>query len=236
MNSMSAIMRRELSSYFLSPIVYVILAIFALIYAIFFNGVFISYGVTNLQFSMSNLLVVFLFLMPLMTMRSLSEERKMGTEELLMTAPITTGQMVCGKFFALLILLLVMLGLSLIHFVIAISFGVPDLGPIISSYIGLILAGAVFISIGLFASSLSDNQIVSGLVGFGILLFFWLLEMLGTSVGGKLGDIINNLALLKHYEDFNKGVIDTGNLIFYLSLLGVFLFLTIRRVESRRWR
>jgi ABC-2 type transport system permease protein len=233
---MSAIMRRELSSYFLSPIVYVILAIFTVIYAIFYNGVFIAYGVTNLQFSMSNLLVVFLFLMPLMTMRSLSEERKMGTEELLMTAPITTSQMVLGKFCALLILLLVMLGLSLIHFGIAISFGMPDLGPIISSYIGLILAGAVFISIGLFASSLSDNQIVSGLVGFGILLFFWLLEMLGTSVGGKLGDIINSLALLKHYEDFNKGVIDTGNLIFYLSLLGVFLFLTIRRVESRRWR
>lgn len=229
-------MRRELSSYFLSPIAYVILAIFTLIYGIFFNGVFIAYGVTNLQFSMSNLLIVFLFLMPLMTMRSLSEERKMGTEELLMTSPITTSQVVFGKFFALLISLLIMLGVSLIHLAIAIAHGMPDIGPIISSYVGLIIAGAVFISIGLFASSLSDNQIVSGLVGFGILLLFWLLEIVGNSIGGKLGEIINNLALLKHYEDFNKGVIDTGNLVFYLSLLGVFLFLTIRRVESRRWR
>jgi ABC-2 type transport system permease protein len=233
---MNSIMRRELSSFFLSPIAYVILAVYILIYGIFYNGVFVAYGVTNLQFSMSNLLIVFIFLMPLLTMRSLSEERKMGTEELLMTSPITTSQIVLGKFFALLISLLIMLGVSLIHLVIAISFGMPDMGPIISSYVGLLLAGAVFISIGLFASSLSDNQIVSGLVGFGILLFFWLIEILGNSLGGKLGEIINNLALLKHYEDFNKGVIDTGNLVFYLSILGVFLFLTIRRVESRRWR
>jgi len=236
MNKLVAITLRELSSYFLSPIAYVIMAVFTGLYGLFFTGVFVTYGVANLQFSLANVLLVFLFMAPLMTMRSLAEERKMGIEELYMTSPITTTEYIFGKYLALAISYLIMLSLLLFHFAIVYFFAKPDLGPIISCMIGLYLAGLSFLAIGLFTSSLSDNQIISGLAGFGILLSYWLLGWVANSMGGKIGEIIGNLSLLKHYQDFNKGVIDTKNIIFYLSNIGVFLFLTVRHMEARRWR
>lgn len=236
MDKITNIIRRELSSYFLSPIAYVLMAVFIALYGVFFTGVFVTYGVANLQFSLSNLLLVFLFIAPLMTMRTLAEERKLGIEELYMTAPITTTEYILGKFLALAISYLVMLSLLLIHFGIVFYFAKPDWGPVLSSLTGLMLAGFTFLAIGLFTSSLSDSQIISGLAGFGILLSYWLLGWVGNSMGGKWGEIIGNLSLLNYYQDFNKGVIDTKNIIFYLSNIGVFLFLTIRHMEARRWR
>ncbi|NLY74612.1 MAG: ABC transporter permease [Firmicutes bacterium] len=236
MDKITNIMRRELSSYFLSPIAYVLMAVFIALYGVFFTGVFVTYGVANLQFSLANLLLVFLFIAPLMTMRALAEERKLGIEELYMTAPITTTEYILGKFLALAISYLVMLSLLLIHFGIVFYFAKPDWGPVLSSLTGLMLAGFTFLAIGLFTSSLSDSQIISGLAGFGILLSYWLLGWVGNSMGGKWGEIIGNLSLLSYYQDFNKGVIDTKNIIFYLSNIGVFLFLTIRHMEARRWR
>lgn len=229
-------MLRELSSYFLSPIAYVIMAVFIGLYGVFFTGVFVTYGVANLQFSLSNVLLVFLFMAPLMTMRTLAEERKLGIEELYMTSPITTTEFIFGKYLALAISYLIMLSLLLFHFGIVIFFAKPDLGPIVSSMTGLYLAGLTFLAIGLFTSSLSDNQIISGLTGFGVLLSYWLLGWVANSMGGQVGEVLGNLSLLKHYQDFNKGVIDTKNIIFYLSNIGVFLFLTIRHMEARRWR
>lgn len=160
----------------------------------------------------------------------------MGIEELYMTSPITTTEFIFGKYLALALSYLIMLSLLLFHFLIVIFFAKPDLGPIISSMTGLYLAGLTFLAIGLFTSSLSDNQIISGLAGFGILLSYWLLGWVANSMGGQVGEILGNLSLLKHYQDFNKGVIDTKNVIFYLSNIGVFLFLTIRHMEARRWR
>lgn len=236
MNKITTIMLRELSSYFLSPIAYVIMAVFIGLYGVFFTGVFVTYGVANLQFSLSNVLLVFLFMAPLMTMRTLAEERKLGIEELYMTSPITTTEFIFGKYLALAISYLIMLSLLLFHFGIVIFFAKPDLGPIVSSMTGLYLAGLTFLAIGLFTSSLSDNQIISGLTGFGVLLSYWLLGWVANSMGGQVGEVLGNLSLLKHYQDFNKGVIDTKNIIFYLSNIGVFLFLTIRHMEARRWR
>lgn len=236
MNKITTITFRELSSYFLSPIAYVIMAVYIALYGVFFTGVFVTYGIANLQFSLSNVLLVFLFMAPLMTMRTLAEERKMGIEELYMTSPITTTELILGKYFALALSYLVMLSLLLFHFFIVIFFAKPDLGPIISSMTGLFLAGLTFLAIGLFTSSLSDNQIISGLAGFGILLSYWLLGWVANSMGGRFGEILGNLSLLKYYQDFNKGVIDTKSIIFYLSNMGVFLFLTIQHMEARRWR
>ncbi|MGE5604588.1 MAG: ABC transporter permease, partial [Bacteroidota bacterium] len=156
MNKIATIIFRELSSYFLSPIAYVIMAVFTALYGVFFTGVFVTYGIANLQFSLSNVLLVFLFMAPLMTMRTLAEERKMGIEELYMTSPITTTELILGKYFALALSYLVMLSLLLFHFLIVIFFAKPDLGPIISSMTGLFLAGLTFLAIGLFTSSLSD--------------------------------------------------------------------------------
>lgn len=236
MNKIVTITLRELSSYFLSPIAYVIMAVFIALYGVFFTGVFVTYGVANLQFSLSNLLLVFLFMAPLMTMRALAEERKMGIEELYMTSPITTTEYILGKYLALAVSYLVMLSLLLFHFLIVFFLAKPDLGPILSSMTGLILAGLTFLAIGLFTSSLSDSQIISGLAGFGILLSYWLLGWVANSMGGKMGEILGNLSLLRYYQDFNKGVIDTKSIVFYLSNIGVFLFLTIRHMEARRWR
>ncbi len=236
MNKITTIMLRELSSYFLSPIAYVIMTVFTALYGVFFTGVFVTYGVANLQFSLSNVLLVFLFMAPLMTMRTLAEERKMGIEELYMTSPITTTEYILGKYLALALSYLVMLSLLLFHFLIVIFFAKPDLGPIVSSMTGLFLAGLTFLAIGLFTSSLSDNQIISGLTGFGILLSYWLLGWVANSMGGGFGEILGNLSLLKYYQDFNKGVIDTKSVVFYLTNMGVFLFLTIRHMEARRWR
>ena len=236
MNKITTIMLRELSSYFLSPIAYVIMTVFTALYGVFFTGVFVTYGVANLQFSLSNVLLVFLFMAPLMTMRTLAEERKMGIEELYMTSPITTTEYILGKYLALALSYLVMLSLLLFHFLIVVFFAKPDLGPILSSMTGLFLAGLTFLAIGLFTSSLSDNQIIAGLTGFGILLSYWLLGWVANSMGGKFGEILGNLSLLKYYQDFNKGVIDTKSIVFYLSNMSVFLFLTIRHMEARRWR
>ncbi len=236
MNKVIIVMQRELSSYFLSPVAYVIMAVFAAIYGVFFTGLFVTYGVANLQFSMTNLLFALIFIIPIMTMRTLAEERKSGAEELLMTAPVTTQAVVLGKYCALLIALLAMLGLLLIHWGIVLAFTAPDGGPIIASLIGLMLAGAAFIAIGMFTSSLSDNQVISGLLGFAILLIYWLIGWVGGSIGGKIGDLISGLSMVSHYQGFNKGVIDSGSIVFYLSHAAVFLLLTVRQVEARRWR
>jgi ABC-2 type transport system permease protein len=236
MSNILTITRRELSAYFLSPIAYVIMAVFAAIYGFFFNDIFVNYGVANIQYSMSGLLLVLLFMSPLMTMRALSEERKMGTDELLLTSPVSTTEIILGKFMALGVSFLLTLALLLIHLAIVLFMAQPDLGPIVSSFIGLALVGLTFIAIGLFTSSFSDNQIISGLSGFGILFFLWLIDWLGDAIGGKIGEVLNSLSMMKHFEDFNKGVIDTVNIIFYISFMAVFLFLTIRQVEARRWR
>lgn len=236
MNNIATIIKRELSSYFLSPIAYVIMAVFIGLYGIFFTDVFIRYSVANLQFTYGNLLIVLLFMIPLMTMRTLSEEKKQGTEELLMTSPLSTTEFIMGKYLSLLISLLILIGLLFIHLIIVLTLSKPDLGPIITSLFGLLMVGMAFIAVGMFTSSLSDNQIISGLLGFGFLLLFWLLDWVGGSIGGKLGDVLSSLSILKYFSDFNKGIIDTVNIIFYLSMTTVFLFLTVRQVESRRWR
>jgi len=240
MSNVFTIMRRELSSYFLSPIAYVIMAVFVLLYGIFYNWVLVQNGVANMQFSMPNMLIVLMFMAPLMAMRAIAEEKKMGTDELLMTAPISSTEIVFGKFLALTVSFLISLGLLLVHLIIVLLVGKPDLGPIISSFLGLVLVGMTFISIGLFTSSFTDNQIIAGLSGFGILLFLFLIDWLGEIVkdvfGGKLTEAIKFLSMMKHFDDFNKGIIDLVNIIFYLTFLIVFLFLTIRQVESRRWR
>lgn len=236
MKEVLVIIRRELASYFLSPVAYAVTAVFTLLYGLFFSGIVLGFGVANLEYTFSNMVVVLLFMAPLMTMRTLAEEKKSGVDELLMTAPITTGSFVFGKFFALCLALLSMMALTVIHFFIVNHYAAPDWGPIITSLIGLFLAGVSFLAVGLFTSALTDNQIIAGFFSFGILLFFWLVDWMAQAVGGKTGELLGNLSLIKHYEDFNKGIIDTSHIIFYLTMTAVFLFLTIRQLESRRWK
>jgi ABC-2 type transport system permease protein len=181
-------------------------------------------------------IVVLLFISPLMTMRIFAEERKNGADELLLTAPVTSTEIVLGKFLALAVLFAILESLLLIHLGLVCFFVIPEFGPIFSALLGLLFMGMLFVSVGLFASSLSDNQIICALAGFGLLMVWWLVDWLGSMLSGKLGDIIGDLSFIKYYHDFSRGVIDTANIIFYLSITAVFILSTIWRVESRRWR
>lgn len=239
MRNVFTIMRRELSSYFFSPIIYIVMALFVLIYGIFFTVLFLGVGnggYANLQYSFGNLVFVISVIIPLLTMRSLAEERKIGTEEFLMTAPITSTEIVLGKMSALTVSFLVIISTILLHLVIVLTVARPEMGPIISGFIGLFLLGFSFISIGLFASSLTDNQIIAGVVSFAMVLVLWLIEWLAGASIGVLSQILSSISLIKYYDDFTKGIMDTANIIFYLSVSSLFVFLTIRQVEARRWR
>jgi ABC-2 type transport system permease protein len=215
------------------------MALFVLIYGFFFVLMFLgggNGGYANLQLSFGNLVIVFLIIIPLLTMRSLAEERKQGTDEFLMTAPITSSEIVLGKMSALTVSFLVIISTILVHLIIVLTVAQPEMGPIISSFIGLFLLGITFISIGLFASSLTDNQIIAGVVSFTILLLLWLINWLAGSSTGILNQILSSISLINYYADFTKGILDTANIIFYLSVSALFVFLTIRQVEARRWR
>lgn len=236
MSNIITIIRRELSSYFFSPIIYIVMVVFILIYGLFFAEYVLELRIANLEYSFSNLSIVLLFLLPIMTMRSLAEERKQGTDELLMTAPITSTEIVLGKLVAITAAFLILLATVLVHLVIVLTMAQPDLGPILTSLLGLFLLGFTFISIGLFTSSLTDNQIIAVVLSFFISLILWLINWLADFFHGVLGQIFSSISLIKYFGDFNKGIIDTTNIIFYLSVTALFTFLTIRQVEGRRWR
>ena len=179
--------------------------------------------------------ILVLFLMPLLSMRAVSEEIRSGTIELLLTAPISDGQIVLGKFLAALALYGGMLAMTLLHIAVLFWYSQPDLAPILAGYLGLALVGAALLALGLFFSSLTRNQIVAGLLTFGALLVLWLLEFAGQR-GGDAGRLLAYLSVTGHMEGFARGVISTRDLVFYLSFAGFWLYLTRESLRSRRWR
>lgn len=252
-----AIYRKELYTYFSSPIAYVVLSFFIFLYGYFFHDYlyrFIQFGYQMAQQSPYGAMrslnvnqdlirwlfhstsVVVLFMLPLITMRSLAEEKRSGTIELLLTSPITDFQIVAGKFAAALTLYGAMLGLSLLHMGILFLYGDPEWKPLVAGYLGMLLLGGSFLSFGILFSSLTNNQIVAGFASFGTFLFLWLIEYMGDWAGPSWGGVISYLSVTKHIEEFAKGVIDTKDVIYYLSFIGFGLFLSKQSVESHRWR
>ena len=169
-------------------------------------------------------------------MRLISEERKLGTWELLLTAPVREYEIVLGKFFSCLLVLAGMLILTLYFPLLLMIFGDPDIGPILTSYLGLFLLGSASVAIGIFASSLTPNQIVSAVVAGGILFGLWFLGMVGSLIPEPLGEILSYFSLSEHFPGFVRGVVDTRDLVYYLSVTAVFLFLSVRSIETERWR
>ena len=244
------ILKRELRSYFTSPLAYVILVVFQVLSAMFF---FLNLkGFLQLQFdpnfqllreqlNLNNAIVVpyfhtlsivLLFIIPLITMRLITDERKSHTAELLFTSPINLSSIILGKYLAALILLIIMLLLSSLNILVLTVHGNPDLGYVISSYLGLFFLGASFLSIGLFASSLSDSQLVAAVIAFGILLFLWLA---GASSDTETS-IFGYLSLINHFNNFGKGIIDLKDLTYYFSVMFIGLFLAHAALYSERWR
>jgi ABC-2 type transport system permease protein len=234
-NNMFAIFKREIKSYFYSPIAYILIGLFTILSSLFFILTNISYGSAQLSGLLSNMGFILLFITPILTMRTLAEDRKNGTEVLLVTSPASIGKIVLGKYFAALSVFLIMTCITLIYPLILSIFGNPSAAPIIGGYVGFILLGAAFISIGVFASSLTENQIIAAVVSFAILLVIWLVEYIGNYFGGTISKVLNYFALLARYEEFNNGILSLSPVVFFISFIGVFLFLTTRVIERRRW-
>ena len=235
MRKMWSIFKREVASYFTSPMAYVMGAVFLLLSGYFFSIILLATHSASMQGVLGNMAVVFLFIAPVLTMRLLAEERKLGTDELIMTAPVSITSIVVGKYLAAVCTYAVYLAITFIYPAILMKYGSPDMGPIYSGYLGMSLFGAGCLAVGTFTSSLTDNQMVAGIIGFGILLIFWILGWSGDIVTGSLGDTLANLSLLKRFDDFQKGIIDLSSVLYYISFIFIFLFLAIRVVDSRRW-
>jgi ABC-2 type transport system permease protein len=249
------IYKKELRLYFTSPVAYVILAMFLLIAGYFFYSIFAFYTRASMQMQMnpqmgrdlnvtdsvlrplfSNLSVILLLLMPLVTMRLFSEERRSGTIELLLTYPVRDGAVLIGKYLAALTLYAVMIGGTLLYPALLLVFKArPEWGPLATGYLGLLLMGAMFLAVGLFASSLTENQIIAAIVTFGVLLMFWIIGWTAEFASGPLGTVLTHLSILEHNDTFAKGVLDTKDVIYYVDFTGLALFLTSRSLEARRW-
>ncbi len=254
MRNVLAIANKELRSYFASPIAYIVIGVFALLYGWFFVavlGFFVRQSMQMGQFGggaqsmnvnqqlirplLQNVTILILFMLPAITMRTYSEEKRSGTIELLLTSPITDFQIVIGKFLGALALYAVMLGVSLIHLAILFVYGRPEWKPLLTAYVGLLLFGGCFISVGLFISTLTKNQVVSFMATFGVFLFLWVITWIGSTVPSIEG-LVTYLSVIDHFDDFSKGVIDTAHVIYYLSFITFGLFLTAKSVDSERWR
>lgn len=237
MNNTLTIAWKETKAYFSTPTAYIVGAMFLVLTGIFFvfdmTRPFAEASVRNFV-SWANLFIM--FLAPLLTMRLLAEEQKLGTLELLLTSPVRDWEVVLGKYIASLAILLVAIAFTLYYVALLYIFGNPDTGPILSAYLGLILFGAAALAIGLMASSLSSNQIVSAVVGMGILLTLSFIDRIATIVQGLAADVLTGISMNAHFTDFARGVLDTSHIVYYLSMAAVFLFIAVRSLETRRWR
>lgn len=236
MSNVLAIAERELKSYFVSPVAYVIAAFFLLISGYLFAFILANTREATLRYLLSNLSVVWLFITPALTMRLLAEEQRTGTIELLMTNPIRDVEVALGKYLSALAFVAVMLLLTLYFPLLLFVFGSPDRGPILTGYLGVLLQGAAFLGIGLLASSLTQNQIVAAVVTFAVLLVLWLSDSVGGFLGGPVGSVFNYLSVTQHFQDFPRGVIDTRDVVYFLSVAVGTVFLTTLNLQARRWR
>jgi ABC-2 type transport system permease protein len=177
-----------------------------------------------------------LFLMPMVTMRTYSEEKRSGTIELLLTSPVTDFQIIMGKFLGAMALYGCMLAVTLIHIGLLFVYGRPEWKPIVTTYLGLLLFGGCFVSLGLFISSLTKNQIVAGMVTFAVFLLLWIITWIGSFSGPTVDKVTQYISILDHLDDFGKGVLDTTHIIYYVSFITFGLFLTAKSVDSERWR
>ncbi|MCC7123984.1 MAG: ABC transporter permease subunit [Acidobacteria bacterium] len=253
MRNVLAIAGKELRGYFASPIGYVLVGFYALLFGWFFYTLLAFFDRQSMQMAagpggalnvnqmligplLSNATVIMLLVFPLITMRTYSEEKRSGTIELLLTSPVTDLEIILGKFLGALGLFAAMLAVTLVHMGILFMFGTPEWKPIATGYLGLLLMGGSFLSIGLFISSLTKNQIVAGMITFSVFLMLWVINWVSSFVGPTAQSVLTYLSLVEHFDDFAKGIIDTKHVIYYLSVIATGLFLTMKAVDSERWR
>jgi len=236
MRTALVIARRELLAYFISPIAYMVSAVFLLIAGYLFSLILIQSQQATMEGLFFNIMVVLIFVVPLLTMRLLADEQKTGTIEILLTAPVRDWEVVLGKYLAAMGMFGVMLACTLYFpFILWRVGGTPDWGPILTGYLGLILLTSAMIAIGTLTSAVTENQIVAAVLSFGILLLLWLIEAAGNIATGS-ATVLTYLSLPAHYNDFARGAINLEDVVYYLSVTIAALFIATRMLETRRYR
>jgi ABC-2 type transport system permease protein len=255
MNNILAIAHKELRSYFSTSIAYMVIGMFALLWGFFFYAMVVIFEQQSNQFGgpeqtganvnqqlirplFLNASVILLFVLPLITMRTYSEEKRSGTIELLLTSPLADYQIIIGKFLGAMALYAAMLAITVVHMALLFAYGNPDpeWRPVVTGYLGLLLMGGCFVSVGLLISSLTKNQIVSAVVTFGVFLLLWVINWPASVAGPTTQSILNYLSITDHFDDFTRGIVDTKHLVYYFSVMSLGLFLTARSVDMERWK
>lgn len=230
------IARRELYAFFISPIAYLVAAAFLFLCGLFFVGGVIRWQDATMDSVFGSLSVVMIFCAPVLTMGLLSREQDLGTIELLLTAPVRDWEVVVGKFMASLLFYLGMVAVTGFYPLVLLLYGTPDMGAIAAGYLGVALLGAAMLSLGVLTSSLTRNQIIAAVIGVVASVSLWLLDFLSPVLGRSAQQALSYLTPSGHYFNFVDGIIDTRDLVYYLSATFIFLFLASRVLESRRWR
>ncbi|HEX5646128.1 MAG TPA: ABC transporter permease subunit [Nitrospira sp.] len=256
MTPVQAVIAKELRGYFVSPIVYVVGSVFLLIFGLLSYLYIVFAGAQAIQLMQmqggmaqinlndlvfrnlfASMRFVLLIILPILTMRLFAEERKLRTFEFLMTSPIRINDIVAGKFVSALLIYFGLLGITGLVPTVLMLFSDFDWGPVLTGYLGMALLGALFLAVGLFASALTENQIVAAFVGFGTLLTMWLVAGLGALLGDTtMGHIVSYISFMEHYDRLVNGLIDTSDLVYFASGLALMLFLTHQVVDSARWK
>ena len=254
MKNVLIICGKELKSYFSSPIAYLLMTIFAVIFGYFFFSASAYFVQASMQSQMQgqstpmnvndfiigpllgNASVVGLFLIPMISMRLFAEEKRQGTIELLMTSPVRDWEIIVGKWLGALIMYACVIGISGLNVALLFAYGKPDWRPILVGYLGLLLQGGCLLAIGTFISTTTSNQIIAGGATFAVCLLLWVLDWVSSYEQAAWAKVIAYCSVLTHFEPFSKGVIDSKDVIFYLSMIFFGLFLTQRSLESLRWR
>jgi ABC-2 type transport system permease protein len=231
-----AVAEREIRSYFVSPVAWVVAAVFIALWGYLFAGIIVSSREANLRPLLSNFSVTFLFIGPFLTMRLLAEEARTGTLELLLTQPLREAELVIGKYLGSVVFLLFLLVMTLYFPILLEILGNPDEGPMVGGYIGILLQGMAFLAIGLMASALTQNQIIAAAITFVTLLILWLSDLLSRTLSGPASQIAQYVSITKRFEDMPRGVIDTKDIIFFVTIIVACLFITTQIVGARRWR
>lgn len=249
------IAKRDLGSFFNSPIFYVITTVFLIIYSYIFVNILSFFSMQSMQSgqfqqmgialnvnemviepSFQNMAVVLLLIIPIVTMRSFAEEKKSKTFRLLLSSPVHLKEIILGKFLACMIVITLMVLISSYSIGFLFMIGEPDVGPVLTGYLGILLTAGCYVSVGIFASSLTENQIVAAVITFGFSLFMWVIGWGAQTANSTTGQVLEYLSIIEHMDRFLKGMIETSDLAYYLSFIIFGLFLCYRTLDSNRWR
>ncbi len=233
---MSAILKRELSSYFNSAIAYVVMAVYFFFSGLFFYAYCFEGNTSTLSYVYSNMFVIILFIIPIITMKTFSEEKRQKTDQALLTSPASLTEIVLGKFLGAFVLYAICCCIFLVYAIVISFFAAPEWSVILCTFIGILLLGASLIAINVFISVLTESMIIAAIAGMGAGLIIYMMNSFIRMISIEwITNILNKIDFVNYYTNFTYGLLDISDIIFFLSVTGLFLFFTVRALEKRRW-